>query len=315
MTTIPLQANDIRISTDSSVDFSIRDHAAGAHTFWLMITSAQLWYLKLEYSAVLIRCGNWWVCLSPILSGMVDLIVCYDASASPTRLVQRMGRAARKRDGSIVVLLTEGKEESVRWISYISMEIFIPFLHLLSKCNYFARFYSYCEASYLKPASPMLRYWLNIYHRYSRRVCQVKRVSPKPSWRSWTSWHCTPTTRAWYPVTWTQRPTSACWSRPSSKHRLPKRGRRARRKNRSVPSCRAPSTTNTWDQGGVTLIWIHQREFWVIFNNGKIWFRVAMNLRPIEVLLWNELIPLTTGEVFCPLLQSIIINRLLKSLD
>jgi len=46
-------------------------------------------------------------------AGMVDLIVCYDASASPTRLVQRMGRAARKRDGSIVVLLTEGKEENV----------------------------------------------------------------------------------------------------------------------------------------------------------------------------------------------------------
>ncbi|KAL5249553.1 hypothetical protein ACHWQZ_G018427 [Mnemiopsis leidyi] len=45
--------------------------------------------------------------------GMVDLIVCYDASASPTRLVQRMGRAARKRDGSIVVLLTEGKEENI----------------------------------------------------------------------------------------------------------------------------------------------------------------------------------------------------------
>ena len=52
-------------------------------------------------------------CLNP---GMVDLIVCYDASASPTRLVQRMGRAARKRDGSIVVLLTEGKEENVRII-------------------------------------------------------------------------------------------------------------------------------------------------------------------------------------------------------
>ena len=49
---------------------------------------------------------------------MVDLIVCYDASASPTRLVQRMGRAARKRDGSIVVLLTEGKEENVMIILF-----------------------------------------------------------------------------------------------------------------------------------------------------------------------------------------------------
>ena len=45
--------------------------------------------------------------------GSVDLIVCFDASASPTRLVQRMGRAARKRDGCIVILLTQGKEEQV----------------------------------------------------------------------------------------------------------------------------------------------------------------------------------------------------------
>ena len=49
--------------------------------------------------------------------GMVDLIVCFDASASPTRLVQRMGRAARKRDGVIIVLLTEGKEETVSCIN------------------------------------------------------------------------------------------------------------------------------------------------------------------------------------------------------
>ena len=54
------------------------------------------------------------------ISGMVDLIVCYDASASPTRLVQRMGRAARKRDGSIVVLLTEGKEENVCFFFHLT---------------------------------------------------------------------------------------------------------------------------------------------------------------------------------------------------
>lgn len=46
--------------------------------------------------------------------GEVDLIVCFDASASPIRLVQRMGRTGRKRDGRIVVLVTEGKEEQVR---------------------------------------------------------------------------------------------------------------------------------------------------------------------------------------------------------
>ena len=60
------------------------------------------------------------------VSGMVDLIVCYDASASPTRLVQRMGRAARKRDGSIVVLLTEGKEENVCLLFLLSFDMFLP---------------------------------------------------------------------------------------------------------------------------------------------------------------------------------------------
>ncbi|KAI4150600.1 MAG: hypothetical protein LQ340_003981 [Diploschistes diacapsis] len=44
--------------------------------------------------------------------GEVDLIVCYDASASPIRMLQRMGRTGRKRAGNIVVLLMKGKEES-----------------------------------------------------------------------------------------------------------------------------------------------------------------------------------------------------------
>lgn len=43
--------------------------------------------------------------------GEVDLIVCYDVSKSPIRLVQRMGRTGRKRAGKIIVLVTEGKEE------------------------------------------------------------------------------------------------------------------------------------------------------------------------------------------------------------
>lgn len=45
--------------------------------------------------------------------GEVDLIICYDAPSSPTRLVQRMGRTGRKRNGKIVVLVSEGKEEHV----------------------------------------------------------------------------------------------------------------------------------------------------------------------------------------------------------
>eukprot|EP00794_Sanderia_malayensis_P020486 gene20486-22502_t len=45
--------------------------------------------------------------------GDVDLIICFDASNSPIRLVQRMGRTGRKRAGKIVILVTEGKEEQI----------------------------------------------------------------------------------------------------------------------------------------------------------------------------------------------------------
>jgi ATP-dependent DNA helicase MPH1 len=42
--------------------------------------------------------------------GEIDLIVCYDSSSSPIRMLQRMGRTGRKRTGNIVLLLMEGKE-------------------------------------------------------------------------------------------------------------------------------------------------------------------------------------------------------------
>ena len=45
--------------------------------------------------------------------GDVDLIICFDAHKSPIRLVQRMGRTGRKREGRIVMLVTQGKEEQV----------------------------------------------------------------------------------------------------------------------------------------------------------------------------------------------------------
>ncbi|OQU98520.1 Helicase conserved domain-containing protein [Cladophialophora immunda] len=44
--------------------------------------------------------------------GEVDLIVCYDCSKSPIRMLQRMGRTGRKRAGTIVLLMMRGKEES-----------------------------------------------------------------------------------------------------------------------------------------------------------------------------------------------------------
>ena len=43
--------------------------------------------------------------------GEVDLIICYDSSASPIRMLQRMGRTGRKRAGNIKLLLMRGKEE------------------------------------------------------------------------------------------------------------------------------------------------------------------------------------------------------------
>lgn len=45
--------------------------------------------------------------------GEVDLIICFDAQKSPVRLVQRMGRTGRRRQGRIVVILAEGREERV----------------------------------------------------------------------------------------------------------------------------------------------------------------------------------------------------------
>jgi ERCC4-related helicase len=45
--------------------------------------------------------------------GEVDLIICFNNSSSPTRLVQRMRRTGRQRKGQVIFLLTKGKEEQV----------------------------------------------------------------------------------------------------------------------------------------------------------------------------------------------------------
>ena len=37
--------------------------------------------------------------------GLVDLVVSYDSSGSPIRMVQRMGRTGRKRNGRVVMLV------------------------------------------------------------------------------------------------------------------------------------------------------------------------------------------------------------------
>jgi ERCC4-related helicase len=43
--------------------------------------------------------------------GEVDLIVCFEAVKNSVRMLQRIGRTGRKRDGRIVVLMSEGPEE------------------------------------------------------------------------------------------------------------------------------------------------------------------------------------------------------------
>lgn len=43
--------------------------------------------------------------------GSVDKIICYDAQKSSVRMLQRVGRTGRKREGAITVLMGEGKEE------------------------------------------------------------------------------------------------------------------------------------------------------------------------------------------------------------
>ncbi|KAI7893818.1 P-loop containing nucleoside triphosphate hydrolase protein [Mucor mucedo] len=43
--------------------------------------------------------------------GEVDLIVCYDSQSSPIRMLQRMGRTGRKRQGKCILLLTETEQK------------------------------------------------------------------------------------------------------------------------------------------------------------------------------------------------------------
>ncbi|KAM0746887.1 P-loop containing nucleoside triphosphate hydrolase protein [Meredithblackwellia eburnea MCA 4105] len=43
--------------------------------------------------------------------GEIDLIINYEANKSPIRMLQRVGRTGRARDGHIIVFMTEGREE------------------------------------------------------------------------------------------------------------------------------------------------------------------------------------------------------------
>ncbi len=41
----------------------------------------------------------------------VDLVLCYDANASPIRDIQRSGRTGRHREGKVIHIMAAGKEE------------------------------------------------------------------------------------------------------------------------------------------------------------------------------------------------------------
>ncbi|KAI0690699.1 hypothetical protein BC835DRAFT_1363433 [Cytidiella melzeri] len=43
--------------------------------------------------------------------GEIDMIICYDAQKTPIRMLQRIGRTGRKREGHVHVLLSEDREE------------------------------------------------------------------------------------------------------------------------------------------------------------------------------------------------------------
>ncbi|KAG6832231.1 hypothetical protein H0H92_004196 [Tricholoma furcatifolium] len=63
------------------------------------------------------KAGEWNVLVATSIGeegldiGEVDLIVCYDAQKTPIRMLQRLGRTGRKREGVVHVLLAEGREE------------------------------------------------------------------------------------------------------------------------------------------------------------------------------------------------------------
>ena len=62
---------------------------------------------------------HWWPhVLARRVWTLAKLTSLFDAHESPIRLVQRMGRTGRKRDGRIVILVTEGKEEQVLSSNY-----------------------------------------------------------------------------------------------------------------------------------------------------------------------------------------------------
>jgi len=56
--------------------------------------------------------------------GQVNLIICYDFTGSPVRMIQRFGRTGRKQDGKIVIMLAEEEERKYNIAKKKSHELF-----------------------------------------------------------------------------------------------------------------------------------------------------------------------------------------------
>lgn len=82
--------------------------------------------------------------------GEVDLIVNYDSLRSPIRMIQRVGRTGRKRDGRVVCLVSEGAEEKTMRQSKIAEK---TLGRALKKPDSF----SMVKSSPMFPQAPILR--------------------------------------------------------------------------------------------------------------------------------------------------------------
>jgi ERCC4-related helicase len=74
--------------------------------------------------------------------GEVDLIVCYDAVASPTRMIQRMGRTGRKRRGEAIIIVSEGNEAKKYYDSQKKIADLFKTMKTITNPNSGCTFYS-----------------------------------------------------------------------------------------------------------------------------------------------------------------------------
>ena len=80
--------------------------------------------------------------------GEVDLIVCYDSQKSPIRMIQRLGRTGRKRNGRCVMLLTAGTEDVALKRTKVTGKTMIRTISNSSRFH----FYNAAEPNHLLPA-------------------------------------------------------------------------------------------------------------------------------------------------------------------